>query len=502
MTAPEAGDPVVGPTVRPTVRLELAIDPARLPALRRLLPVRLGRAQPLRLVWHDGDDGALARAGLTLTHWRIGSTGGWTLDPLCRLPGHPTPLGLPAHPLATGAQPHLLDPAPIALPATPVPVLHFTGRIRRGTAPNGCAATLTEGLLGTDGGAQIAPTQLGRLVLDGPAGAVAACAQALAAGLGAVLPQRSLAGDARHLAVMPVPPPPLGAPVPPPGADPAGVFAHAVSHLVAVVLHHAPAAALCHHGEPVHQMRVALRRLRSIASLFRPVVGCPEVDALRESLKTLADLLGPAREWDVFLAGDGAAVARAFPGEPSLATLLAAAAARRDAAYDALAAWLGGPGLTALAIDAAILAQSHPWAHEPLPPDAPTTGAFETAMLERRLRRVVRRAANPAHLADAALHDLRLRAKRLRYAAEVFAPLHPERPARRFLRRLAALQEELGLLNDGVVADALMASLADAGGDGLAGGLVRGFAAGRAEGARGRIRRAWRRLRKTAPFWR
>ena len=77
----------------------------------------------------------------------------------------------------------------------------------------------------------------------------------------------------------------------------------------------------------------------------------------------------------------------------------------------------------------------------------------------------------------------------------------PERPARRFLKRLAALQEALGLLNDGVVAGALMGELAGAGGAELAGGMVRGFVAARAAGARTAIRRAWKRLRRAGPFW-
>jgi CHAD domain-containing protein len=142
-----------------------------------------------------------------------------------------------------------------------------------------------------------------------------------------------------------------------------------------------------------------------------------------------------------------------------------------------------------------VLAQSRPWAG-----DAPTADV-EAGMLDRQRRRVARRRHNPAGQPDAALHALRLRAKRLRYAAELFAPLHPGRPARRFLRRLAALQEELGLLNDGVVADALMHELAAFGGTALAGGLVRGFVAGRADGARARIVRAWKRLRRCPPFW-
>ena len=51
-----------------------------------------------------------------------------------------------------------------------------------------------------------------------------------------------------------------------------------------------------------------------------------------------------------------------------------------------------------------------------------------------------------------ALHELRLEAKRLRYAAELFAPLWGGKAARRFLKRLAALQEALGTVNDAAVA--------------------------------------------------
>jgi CHAD domain-containing protein len=481
--------------VEPTVSLQLSLPPDTLPALRRRLALRFGRPHLFSLAWHDGEDGALARAGRTVTAWREGQRHGWRLDPLVATAEHPLLLAQPPTPLAEAATPAaLFAPAP---PPVLVPVLHLDARRRNAApGPDEVAASLVEGTLGTDGGAAIGAPALARLTLSGPAPAVATRARLLAETLGATPATHPLAGEARLLAAMPVPARPLGPAIPAPGAEPGAILAHAVSHLLAVVLHHAPRAAAGAHGEPVHQMRVALRRLRSIAALFRPVTGCPEVEALRDGAKALATMLGPARDWDVFLAGAGPATAAAFPDEPGLAPLLAAAEDRRAAAYADLAAWLAGPGLAHLAIDAALLSQSRPWPAAGVPTDT-----FETAILDRQRRRVVGRKHNPAGQPDAALHALRLRAKRLRYAAELFAPLHPGRPARRFLRRLAALQEELGLLNDGVVADALMHDLAGAGGTALPGGLVRGFVAGRADGARARIVRAWKRLRRCSPFW-
>jgi CHAD domain-containing protein len=90
----------------------------------------------------------------------------------------------------------------------------------------------------------------------------------------------------------------------------------------------------------------------------------------------------------------------------------------------------------------------------------------------------------------------------MRYVAEVFAPLYPGKATRRFMRRLTRLQNRLGSLNDGAVADGLLAELgAGAGGRAHAAGLVRGFLAARSGDARGRIARAWQRFHRLEPFW-
>jgi len=128
--------------------------------------------------------------------------------------------------------------------------------------------------------------------------------------------------------------------------------------------------------------------------------------------------------------------------------------------------------------------------------------AFAGRALARRLHRLAAAGEAIEHLDAEALHAIRLRAKRMRYVAEVFAPLYAGKATRRFLRRLARLQDRLGQLNDSAVADGLLAELGTgAGWRAHAAGLVRGFLAARSGGARGRIARAWVRFHRLEPFW-
>jgi CHAD domain-containing protein len=97
---------------------------------------------------------------------------------------------------------------------------------------------------------------------------------------------------------------------------------------------------------------------------------------------------------------------------------------------------------------------------------------------------------------------VRLRAKRARYAAEMFSGLHSGRASQRFIRRLSALQQELGVLNDGAVATHLLAELGGpAGRHGYATGIVVGFLAARAAKIRPRIVRAFERFRRQPAYW-
>jgi triphosphatase len=261
--------------------------------------------------------------------------------------------------------------------------------------------------------------------------------------------------------------------------------------------------------EPVHQMRVALRRLRACLSAFRHATDTPAMRALNEDARQLSGLLGPARDWDVFIAETGAAVAMAIGDDPALGRLLDRAARRRRAAYAALRRYLAGAAFRRMGIRLAGMAGGTGW-RAALAPDQQAALAsdirdFAGTVMDRRLKRVRRAGERIDGLEEAALHGIRLDGKRLRYAAEIFAPLFERKKVARFQRRLMELQERLGKLNDGAVTADLMAQLMGTGRAGgkraYAAGIVRGFVAAGGAAARADIERAWERFHRAKPFW-
>jgi triphosphatase len=519
--------------------LELVLAPddaARVPRLKLLAALKAGRLRrrAIEIVWHDTADGALAREGLALAECR----GTWRLERL--MPG--TAFWPPGAPAPLVEQQAALDRIGHELPAGLVQTARFTGEltvlpvVRDGARLTlellhgtvgwarkrrpACRMTLVAAAPGGDaragdarvgeagvGEAGVGEAGEGDAAVDGEA-AVFALAQELADELDLAIPTACLAAEARAMATASgAVARHEGAPQLPPGLTVAEAFGFVLGHLADIILFNAPLAAAGRDGpEPVHEMRVAVRRLRSAVALFRPAVGCPAVDACAAGLKALADRLGPARDWDVFVAETAASVAKVLPDDASLRRLRAVAERRRRQAYAGLREWLRGVEFRRLGLALAGLAGGRAWQTALDPQQAETMGlgleAFASRALARRLNRLAAAGEAIEHLDTTALHAVRLRAKRMRYVAEVFAPLYPGKATRRFMRRLARLQDRLGRLNDSSVADTLLADLgAGGGGRAHAAGLVRGFLAAGSRGARGRIARAWARFHRLEPFW-
>ncbi len=345
----------------------------------------------------------------------------------------------------------------------------FAGRARRMSAPGARPAlTLLEGEAGL------------WLLAEGQGGAA----------LGAALAVRLRALP--EIAGPPGMPQPDASPATPAAALAAGLRA-GIGHLLA----HAGA---CSPDAPplgVHQSRVAIRRMRSQLRLFRPALGGLGLDdtleAFGAALRDLAALLGPARDWDVFQGGLGGLLAEALPGDRRLARLLRRAERARRAAYAALAPALDGPSFRALAWQGMALAEALDAADDgtPLRP-------FAEAVLARRHRRLRRAGRGIETLPAEQLHMLRLDGKKLRYAADLLEFLWEGGRARKYQRRLARLQEALGLANDAAVARSLVAGL---GVRGWMLGMVEGFALARGADSREMALDAWRRWRKAPRFW-
>lgn len=406
--------------------------------------------------------------------------------------------------------PGLPDPGlpDLGADAALVPVAAFSGRrltlpLRGGEGGDPLSATLRLGKLR----AVAAERPVARLTLTGAAVDVLALARALAETLPLLPPAAALAEEARALARGEAPRPRrTGAPALADAPSVEAAFVTAVGHLLAVMLHQAPACRPGAGAEGVHQMRVALRRLRSVLRAFRPAAHGPSLDRFDARLRDLGRVLGPARDLDVFLAGLGARLARAFPGDRRMAALLRAAETRRTAAYAALGVALDGPDLRALMLDGIALCAQRPWRGETegdagaAERRAEPLAAFAGRLLDRRWDKLREEGAEIGALDDGALHELRLEAKKLRYAAELFTGLWGGKAARRFLKRLSAAQEALGQANDVAVARALVASLAP-GVPAWAVGAAEGFAVAGAGDARSGAHESWAHLGVAKPFW-
>jgi CHAD domain-containing protein len=196
--------------------------------------------------------------------------------------------------------------------------------------------------------------------------------------------------------------------------------------------------------EYVHQMRVALRRLRSALRAFAPLLGQALPERHGDGLRRLGSALGAARDWDVLHSELLQPVLAGRPGDARIAQLAQAVERRRDRAHAEAAATLAADRHDALFID--LMAWLHcDWQ---LPPEAPALKPFSAARLEALHRRVAKAARRASAQDIATLHRLRIAIKRMRYAAEFFAPLYPRKAVQAYLRRMADLQQDLGMLND------------------------------------------------------
>jgi len=503
------------------VRLWLCVAPADVEALRRIPAFARGRGPPreaVRLVWHDSPVAPLAPR-LALCEARHGEAAPrWRLERAAPSRHEDWGAFAPPGPLAEADSPAF---AGHGLPDGLVPAAAFQGTTQRWALPDGgLVVTLLDGVLRAVADERPAC----RLTIEGEAGAAAALARQVGDAVRVEPPRATLAAEALRLGEPPAgpasgpvsgplsgwrPPRPPGVPQVPPEASVEDALRLLMRRLGEAVRHWvgriAAPDAEGFSPEPVHQARVACRRLSSALSLFRRAADCAELRALSGSLRALATLLGAARDWDVFLDGPAASLRRAMPGERRVARLVDGALRQRALGYRAIEAALADDRWRRFRLELALAPELRPWragaSAERLAALGSPAQAYVSRRLDRALAAMRRCGKHVLALDNEARHDLRKAGKRLRYAAEFFAAGFPAGGSRRYLRRLAALQEALGLLTDGAVAAQLLARL-DRAGSGFAGGAALGWLAAQAAPAGDAAETAWKRLRHADPFWR
>ncbi len=244
----------------------------------------------------------------------------------------------------------------------------------------------------------------------------------------------------------------------------------AIATSTARLIAHDPAVRIGTDPEGVHQARVATRRLRSDLRTFGSVVD-PEWDAsLRAELQWLGALLGAVRDTDVLLDRLEGRLQTLPPTELDAGKhLLEGLRDHRSRARDELLTAMRSDRYHAL-LDRLVAAARHvPPSDDASALDVELGGLVRAPW--RKLRAAVEGLGDDP--ADEALHAVRIRAKRCRYAAEAVAPA-VGKAAKRFAEGVEGVQEVLGEHQDAVVAGQWLRAHATDGG----GSVERAFVAG------------------------
>jgi CHAD domain-containing protein len=255
------------------------------------------------------------------------------------------------------------------------------------------------------------------------------------------------------------------------------------------------------HGEDVegvHQMRVALRRLRSAMAIFQPWVDAPV--ELTGELLWISGKLGSARDMDVFLSQTLPPILQQFDHHPGLLTLRCRAMTAQCVAYLAVRSALRSQRYQRLLLSIGAWLESMQ--------DATAAAAVtEVAehVLQKRYKQLRQHGKLLGELGVEQRHLARIAGKKLRYAAEFFSSLYPPGKADAFLQKLAELQDVLGTLNDIAVTDRLSHQLAGDHPDPVVGEalhIVSGWSACHVTHKRADMDRVWRTFAAHKPFWR
>ncbi len=220
-------------------------------------------------------------------------------------------------------------------------------------------------------------------------------------------------------------------------------------------------------SEDLHDMRVAVRRLRAAVQLFRPYLPKKQVARLRKDLRRLGRALGPARDYDVMLANlDAYRAAAPATAEDALAPLVRRWRKQRKRARKAMIEYLESKRYRRLK------RRMGEYLEAPRPPEVaadtadgraavpqdPLISAVVPALIANRYDRLLAYGPSLHSASIETLHALRIDCKRLRYALEFLREVLPAQAAEA-IEDVTQAQDHLGEINDAYVAGGVLRQL-------------------------------------------
>ena len=203
--------------------------------------------------------------------------------------------------------------------------------------------------------------------------------------------------------------------------------------------------------EYVHQARVSLRRVRSAVRLFdREGRDVPQ--SLAAELQWFARALGEARDWDV-ITDETLPSLTAGIGADAVKALVAKATGFRRQAHADIRKAARSPRYAALVLN------GERWCLTPAPAGAELLADAAQHALQSASKKLLKAARFFLALTATRRHEVRILAKRLRYALDLFAVALPKQTTTRYIDALSDLQDVVGLLNDASVAKTVLPQL-------------------------------------------
>jgi triphosphatase len=222
-------------------------------------------------------------------------------------------------------------------------------------------------------------------------------------------------------------------------------------------------AALANVPDAVHQMRVAVRRLRSAVATMRRMLPYQQFDWVSHELRWMAGVLGPARNWDVFSSSLLAPVRSALLNEQDLDKLCRICEDERRSAHQRANAAIRSPQYTAALLKLSQWFASCNWRNQPLSKQSALLvapiGTVAPTLIRRRYKKVKKSAGGFAEFPPERRHEFRIAVKKLRYTIEVLKGLFDRESVAEFIQLLKPIQDDLGYANDVRMANQLLADL-------------------------------------------
>jgi len=270
--------------------------------------------------------------------------------------------------------------------------------------------------------------------------------------------------------------------------------------------------------EYLHQMRVALRRMRTARRVFARAFDATVFASATPDLKWLARSLGTARDWDVFMSETLSEVKDYFHEHGGISALQEDCEQVRRNRGEVAREAIGSTRYTETMLRFGIGLYAETWLSLPDPQQSES----RKVRLEWPVKKFADNALSHGHeklkknykRADRQdteeVHALRIAVKEQRYTAEFFSDLYRRKKMKRYIKSLAALQETLGAMTDTAVTERLLneagmmedkSGRSGGGGECEAKGIVLGWIAQRGLTKRSELDEVWRGFEKKEVFW-